>query len=84
MHFFGLEGKENLVPIKIRSLDRPDHSESLYGVSYPGRLLKKSTSSYLTDRRLLNVDFFFDKKPLERTDKVCNGSELREASVEDY
>ena len=32
----GLDRCGNFAPLRIRSPDRPDHSESLYGLSYPG------------------------------------------------
>jgi hypothetical protein len=33
--------EKNFAPAEIRYLDRPDRSESLYRLNYPGRLLKK-------------------------------------------
>ena len=54
-------GTENLVHTEIRSPDRPARSQSLYRLSYPGRLsnqLSQITFLYFTDSNAKGLIFF--------------------------
>ena len=58
-------GPENLAPTKIRSPDRPNPSETLYQLHYPGRMLPTACSFSVVVLETIHNNI------RGRTDKFC-------------